>query len=862
MAKKIINTKAATLARIQRTESYAAKVQALFDQTVKDIIALSKTLPKTEDGVMFSFDDQGLKKQKEVEALLRRLQSAATLAIQRGVTLEWDEANKECDQIIKSAFGKEILSSPQFTAWTQRNKAARDAFLDRSDKGMKLSDRVWKNVKQLRDEMEVAITVSIGEGESASSMSRKVKQYLNDPDLMFRRFRYKIGEKEVVDPDTGEKTKVPVYGRKWKKRVRQPDGTFKFIDYDKEKYQDEWTGKGYYKSATKNAMRMTRTETNIAYRKSDHQRWSQMDFVLGIRIQVSHSHTEKMRDICDKLAGDYPKEFEFDGWHPQCFCYATPILIDEDEMAKVTEAFLKGETYTPRGKQIRELPENFKNWVTDHKDKILDARDRGKEPYFLRNNKAIVDNIIDPQPKELTTLEKAEKRHRDRTPEQIDAIKKAAAERQHKHTLIKKTANNIVKVGKDYGEVDLAKLNKYIKAGDLDKMSAETKIIAKQIAQYKHQEQSLSDLIPNAHELHQSYSMADLQEAYKELEGVLNKWLSKYSYSSIDSAPLDHLRNKLDFELTSPTITYSNKEIVNKAINEKISLINRKIEWNDLVSQVSSLKSFKTKSTIYQKFVDQAEEAIKNNDFEALRKSINDAEAQRQKLIDKQIKRGGDTKTALNKEYKGGAVGKDITSGFDVKKMKSEDPYGGTFTNNAARMQGFDAPAKLVSAAEFDILEKGCGDVFFRTVNPTKFKGKQMSSAEFAAQLYEADLLELNGPGGRVHGDGMYVATSAWDGRKWHSLTASRKREALDDSECYGRGNHTVSEMTWTRKPKLIKYDELYDMWSNLSRAEKAKYGGEMNTYGCALGYDAMLCGHVNYMVIWNRSIIAVKIRP
>ena len=32
---------------------------------------------------------------------------------------------------------------------------------------------------------------------------------------------------------------------------------------------------------------------------------------------------------------------EADG-QTQCFCFATPILMDEEEMAKVTEAFLRG----------------------------------------------------------------------------------------------------------------------------------------------------------------------------------------------------------------------------------------------------------------------------------------------------------------------------------------------------------------------------------------------------------------------------------------------------------------------------------------------------------------------------------------
>ena len=146
---------------------------------------------------MFSFAGESMKRQKEVERLLRLLHSVATMAIEKGIRLEWSQANDECDKLVKSCFGKRALSSPEFAAWTQRNSAAMNAFIARSENGLNLSQRVWKSVEQLRDEMEVAITVSVGEGESAASMSRKVRQYLNDPDLMFRRFRYK-------DPESGE----------------------------------------------------------------------------------------------------------------------------------------------------------------------------------------------------------------------------------------------------------------------------------------------------------------------------------------------------------------------------------------------------------------------------------------------------------------------------------------------------------------------------------------------------------------------------------------------------------------------------------------------------------------------------------
>lgn len=414
------DAKSETAKRIARTEAYAEKVRQQFALTVNEILALNKSMPTLDEGVMFSFDDQSMKVQKQVEELLRQLHSVATMAIKKGITLEWEQANIECDKLVQSCFGKKALSSPEFAAWTQRNENARDAFISRSDNGLNLSDRVWQSVRQLRDEMEVAMTVAIGEGDSAASMSRKVREYLNEPDLMFRRFRYK-------DAETGE------WKRKWKKRIKdETTGKYKWIDYNRDDYK---TGAGVYKSSAKNAMRVARTETNIAYRRADNERWQQMDFVLGQRIQLSHNHPKK--DICDKLQGDYPAEFVFDGWHPQCFCFATPILMDEQEMAKVTEAFLRGEKYTPKGKKITSYPQNFKDWVTEHSEQIAASRDRGTEPYFIKNNAAVIDDILNPpDEKKLTPLEIAEQRHNARTPEKVEAIKKKARTRRSVYQLL------------------------------------------------------------------------------------------------------------------------------------------------------------------------------------------------------------------------------------------------------------------------------------------------------------------------------------------------------------------------------------------------------------------------------------------
>lgn len=700
MAKpKKTDPKAHTLARVKRTEAYAERVRLLFATTVNEILALNKSVPQLGEGEMFSFDAESAKKQKEVERLLRQLHSVATMAIENGIRLEWAQANVECDKLVQSCFGKKVLESPEFTAWTQRNKSAMSAFINRSEKGLNLSQRVWMSVRQLRDEMEVAITVSVGEGESAASMSRKVRQYLNDPDLMFRRFRYK-------DPETGE------WKRKWKKRIKDPaTGKVKWIDYDKSSYQDEWTGPGYYKSSAQNAMRVARTETNIAYRRADQARWEQMDFVLGQRVQLSGSHPKK--DICDKLAGDYPPDFVFDGWHPQCFCFVTPILVDEDEMQKVTEAFLRGETYVPKGKRIKDYPENFKSWVRENEENIAAARERGTEPYFIRNNAAAINDILDPAPKKLSPLEIAERRHEARTPEQEEEIKLRWAERQQrienekkaaeaeririerinttaskvletvarrgfdnlgistadleaaiksgdsdliqaqtrtlalamsaKQKLVKATAMNVSKVADSWSEVDKSQLDEAMAAGDVLKIHAATRAVAQSISAMKKQEAALSNIIPDVHTWHEQFTIAELQTTANAVEKTINDWLKKHGYSDWDSAPLLHKKAKLEQEINALIASkkYTTWEVAEKAYLKKLAVVQDALDYegfkNKLQEHQTFLATSSAKSLKYKLSIKKLDAAITAKDKASAQILIAELDAKKLELEQKNI---------------------------------------------------------------------------------------------------------------------------------------------------------------------------------------------------------------------------------
>lgn len=700
MAKKSDNDpKQNTLARIRRTEAYAERVRTLFAATVNEILALNKSLPTLEDGEMFSFDTVGIKKQHEVERLLRQLHSVATMAIQSGVKLEWAQANAECDKLVQSCFGKKALETPEFSAWTQRNEAAMAAFIARSENGLNLSQRVWKSCRQLRDEMEVAITVAVGDGTSASTMSRSVRKYLNDPDLMFRRFRYK-------DPETGE------WKRKWKKRVIGEDGKVHFIDYDKDSYQDEWTGPGYYKSSAQNAMRVARTETNIAYRRADNTRWLQMDFVLGQRVQLSRNHPKK--DICDKLAGDYPPDFVFEGWHPQCFCFVTPILMDEEEIQKMNEAMLEGKEYKPRGKRITQYPENFKEWVRDNEDKILASHDIGTDPYFVRNNFNAVQDILNPK-EQLTPLEIAEQRHANRTPEQEEAIRLKWQERQEriaaekkaaeaeririerikktaqnvlktattrfadfgldtvaleaavqsgdtaiinaetrvlaqvmakKQQQIKKTASNVIGVTSKYKDftVDtdaVTSLNDALKTGNLSAINTQTRALAQQIVAIKKQLQSMSSVIPNAKQWSDQFTVSELQAAHDAVQNKL---------AQIASLPIEKQIKKLENEIKyvcdptylKPHSIYPTWKVSQSAYMQELAKVKHQQKVNELTAKLNILKTYlsaHTKATTLASLIAQAETNLTSDNLFEAEMYVSEAEKKKAALEAAQARR-------------------------------------------------------------------------------------------------------------------------------------------------------------------------------------------------------------------------------
>lgn len=384
MAKrKYIDYKKQQQELFKRTEGYAAEVRAIYLEALGEIINLVKGT-ELEDGKPFSFSEYGYS--EEVTPILRNMYSRTYQAIRGGVQKEWILSNEHNDELVKSIFGASSIEDHHFARYFLRNKEAMDAFFARKtgEEGLSLSQKVWKYNGMYKEELENALDLAIGEGTPANRLATKIKSYLQEPDKFYRRFRVKIGEDENGNP---------IYGRIWKRRIWDKESeSYKWVNDDPKKYHP---GQGVYRSSYRNAQRLARTETNIAYREADFTRWQQLDFVVGVEIKLSNNHP--VWDICDDLKGVYPKGFKWVGWHPNCRCYMVPVLAKEEELDQMLDKILSGEdpgsvvTDSPK-----DLPDQFQTWVKDNEERYAKAEAKGTLPYFIRDNKKAVEQILNP----------------------------------------------------------------------------------------------------------------------------------------------------------------------------------------------------------------------------------------------------------------------------------------------------------------------------------------------------------------------------------------------------------------------------------------------------------------------------------
>lgn len=340
----------------KRIKAFEKLVKEIFNLSNEEAIKLAQSV-NYDAKKLFKFEDYPELK-KRANKLFKDFKKSLEKLIIKGITSEWEQSNLVNNQLALNILGVKSLEDIKANQrkYFNNNQSALDAFIKRKTKGLDLSDRVWNLTQQYKVGLEQALTVGISDGRSAAELSRDVREYLNNPNKLFR-------------------------------RVRDFENNLNLSSTAKE-YK---AGQGVYRSSYKNALRLTATEINMAYRTADYYRWQQQDFVVGIEVKLSNNHTIKdpktgksipFSDICDELQGKYPKTFLFKGWHPNCRCFAIPVL-------KTTKEFFdKDKSHN----EVKEIPKQFNDWYNKNKDRINNAK---SVPYFLKDNQKLLNiNLV------------------------------------------------------------------------------------------------------------------------------------------------------------------------------------------------------------------------------------------------------------------------------------------------------------------------------------------------------------------------------------------------------------------------------------------------------------------------------------
>lgn len=321
--------------------AYLQQVERLFYQLVGTavFIALKTDYKELIASTLFAF--AATKKGKAFEKELANFSNQLDQIIKDGITKEWAFANLKQDHLLREGLTK------------YKNLEALEVFKVRKIKDFTVSDRVWDIAKKAQTEIELALSVSLEEGKSAVQLSREIRNLLNNPTALFRRVRDQYGNL-VVSKNA----------------------------------QNYHPGQGVYRSAYKNALRLTSNEINVAYKSADWLRIQQNPDIVGFEVRLSPQH--KVYDMCDELKGKYPKTFHFHGWHVGCKCHIITLLKTDEEIIKELKT---DETLPPESSSnyVAEVPNNYKQWVADNKDRFKNWKTK---PYFIEENSKVAGTTI------------------------------------------------------------------------------------------------------------------------------------------------------------------------------------------------------------------------------------------------------------------------------------------------------------------------------------------------------------------------------------------------------------------------------------------------------------------------------------
>lgn len=538
-----------------RANQYSGRLTRIYDSYVAEFTKLVSGL-KIDPDKPFTFDDYPQTKER-LNKTLSKVVDNVTVFLDRATREEWEESNLKNDGLVDYLFEKTGIDRERIEQFYNRNLDALEAFQGRKDGGLGLSDRVWKITEQYKTEIELGIDVALGDGRSAAQLSRDVRQYLNDPDNLFRRVRNKRGELVLSK----------------RAAAFHP-------------------GQGVYRSSYKNAMRLARTEVNMAYREADAERWDGLPFVVGYEVKLSHRHPEP--DICNDLSGKYPKSFKFVGWHPHCFCYCVAILCTDEEFNTLQQKILNGGDISrfKSKNEVRDVPAGFKEWVKNNADRAANWK---STPYFIRDN--FVGGNVSKGLKTLSTPQPKGK-----TKFKTDAEKEAIRNEWYERKAIRNYGDRILRYMSGISDIDTGNLATLLNGGDVAAILKEARSLAakgKEILGLKY--------LDNPMQVARDYSAAEAKLVNDAVEKKIATWTSEGKFSTLADQ-----KKKLEFEVDwlGKTQKYNTWKVAQDAYKKQLAIVEEAIEREYIVDSVSDALKLKTSSKVFAKLKTEWEDLL------------------------------------------------------------------------------------------------------------------------------------------------------------------------------------------------------------------------------------------------------------
>ena len=669
---------------------YNKRLGRLYSDYVKKLTSLGYGEDVLEDDALFNFDNFPQLKAR-LNDIFNDYYQNSLLCYKSGITDGVALADNHDEMVIGDY---SVLTDRAIRV--ARDTAAATFIANRlkTKNGLNLAQTVWNYCQQTKSEFEMAMSNTIADGikkgSSAEEVGKSIRKYLNDPDMMYRRYH------TIKVQKNGKKKDVVT----WRRR-RIIDGKVRFIEEPLEK-----VGMGVYRSARKNALRVARTEINAAYHKARNERWQNEPFVIGQYIHVSPQHN--IDDICNDLEGRYPKDYVWISWHPQCICTSDPITIQGEEKKEFYKRLMAGEDMSNYVSPfaVLTMPEKYNQYIKDNSEAIVKAGMRGKLAWHLQDNTKYWAHLLSPSDrkklglkavssKELI-LEKAKERHALRTKEQIDKIqsrwdkhrrdyynglvhnllgsksvtdiksqdlferyyairyaikdKKSASEiaslfdrfkRGYQTKLAwtdRKVAMNVMKVATNYGETDVSSVLSALKSANYTLARKEAKTLANAISAIKKDELSLSALIPDVNKWHKQFTSQELHGVYDAVEAKLAQW---------QSLTLEKQASKLQFEavdflggnMHGVQQKYATWEVSQAAYLKKLDEVKTAIDWVNINKAYADVKGYKTQSKIYHKLIYDLEHAMLAKDKTLAEQLLYEAKQKKETLINAKAKR-------------------------------------------------------------------------------------------------------------------------------------------------------------------------------------------------------------------------------